>query len=109
MTRRNKTTLQPWEKSLPAVAGVTHRLVDIDGLRLHVADPGQGEPLVLLHGWPQHWYRWHALLPKLAEHYRVVCPDIRALSLRLATGVHADPLWHPRHLCLCAPPAWRSG
>jgi hypothetical protein len=42
------------EKIYPPIAGVTHRLVDSGGLRLHVAELDQGEPLVLLHVWPQH-------------------------------------------------------
>ena len=63
--------------TLPHVAGVTHRTVDVDGLAVHVAEAGQGEPLVLLHGWPQHWYCWHRVVPLLADRYRLVMPDLR--------------------------------
>ena len=62
---------------LPHVAGVTHRLVDAGGVRVHVAEAGTGPPIVLLHGWPQHWYCWRHLIPTLAEHHRVICPDLR--------------------------------
>jgi pimeloyl-ACP methyl ester carboxylesterase len=68
------------ETTFPPVAGVTHRFVDVGGLRLHVAEIGQEEPLLLLHGWPQHWYMWRDLLPALAEHYRVICPDLRGFG-----------------------------
>ena len=61
----------------PAVAGVTHRTVRVGDLDVHVAEAGQGEPLVLLHGWPQHWYAWRALVPRLAGSYRLVMPDLR--------------------------------
>lgn len=44
---------------------------------MHVAEAGAGEPLLLLHGFPQHWWAWRKMLPGLAEHYRVICPDLR--------------------------------
>ena len=62
---------------LPSVPGVTHRQVDVDGLSVHVAEAGAGEPLVLLHGWPQHWYCWRRVVPLLADRYRLVMPDLR--------------------------------
>jgi pimeloyl-ACP methyl ester carboxylesterase len=62
---------------LPAVAGVTHRTVRVGELDVHVAEAGQGEPLVLLHGWPQHWYCWHRVVPLLSDRYRLVMPDLR--------------------------------
>lgn len=62
---------------LPAVDGVTHRTVQVGELAVHVAEAGSGEPLVLLHGWPQHWYCWHRVVPLLADRYRLVMPDLR--------------------------------
>jgi pimeloyl-ACP methyl ester carboxylesterase len=65
---------------LPEVPGVSHRYVVSEGVRLHVAEAGQGAPVVLLHGWPQHWWMWRKLLEGLAEDYRVVCPDLRGFG-----------------------------
>jgi pimeloyl-ACP methyl ester carboxylesterase len=62
---------------LPPVPGVTHRDVHLDGLRLHVAEAGDGPPLLLLHGWPQHWWSWRHLIPPLARRNRVLAPDLR--------------------------------
>jgi pimeloyl-ACP methyl ester carboxylesterase len=62
---------------LPPVAGVTHRYVQAGDVRLHVAEAGEGPPLLLLHGWPQHWWCWRHLIPQLAGHYRVLAPDLR--------------------------------
>jgi len=62
---------------LPPVAGVRHRTVTTRGVRLHVAEAGNGPPLLLLHGWPQHWWSFRALIPRLAERYRVIAPDLR--------------------------------
>jgi pimeloyl-ACP methyl ester carboxylesterase len=62
---------------VPAVRGVAHRDVQAGEVRLHVAEAGDGPPLILLHGWPQHWWSWRRLIPALAETYRVLVPDLR--------------------------------
>jgi pimeloyl-ACP methyl ester carboxylesterase len=59
---------------------VSHRDVRVDGARLHVAEAGAGPPLVLLHGWPQHWWCWRHLIPRLAEGHRVLAPDLRGFG-----------------------------
>ncbi|ANN18189.1 hypothetical protein SD37_22760 [Amycolatopsis orientalis] len=64
-------------RPFPEVAGVKHRFVDVAGLRLHVAEAGTGTPVLMLHSFPQHWYAWRHVLPGLAEHHRVLCPDFR--------------------------------
>src|SRR3954467_9527308 len=65
---------------LPHVDGVQHRVVIAGGARFHVAEAGDGPPLVLLHGWPQHWGSWRHLIGPLAERHRVLCPDVRGLG-----------------------------
>ncbi|MCW2778696.1 MAG: alpha/beta hydrolase fold protein [Frankiales bacterium] len=64
---------------MPALPGVTHRTVDVSGLAVHVAEAGPPDapPLVLLHGWPQHWWSWRRVVPLLAEDFRLVLPDLR--------------------------------
>jgi pimeloyl-ACP methyl ester carboxylesterase len=63
--------------SIPEVEGVSHRFVGVNGIKMHLAEAGEGEPLLLLHGWPQHWYMWRYQIPHFARKYRVVCPDLR--------------------------------
>ena len=67
---------------MPHVEGVdvAHRFATVDGVRLHYAEAGEGEPLVLLHGWPQHWWAWRELIGPLSEHHRVIAPDIRGFG-----------------------------
>ena len=67
-------------RPLPELPGVEHRFLDAGGVRLHVAEAGEGEPVVLLHGWPEHWWTWRHLIPGLAERYRVICPDLRGFG-----------------------------
>jgi pimeloyl-ACP methyl ester carboxylesterase len=68
---------------LPHVEGVDHQDVIVRGLRLHVAfaGPATGAPVMLLHGWPQHWYEWrHLIGPLAAAGYRVAVPDLRGFG-----------------------------
>jgi pimeloyl-ACP methyl ester carboxylesterase len=73
------------ETALPELEGVEHRFVDVRGARLHVAEMGQGPPVVLLHGWPQHWWTWRLLMPLLADRHRVLAPDLRGFGWSEAT------------------------
>jgi len=67
---------------LPHVEGIAHRDVAVRGIRLHVAEggPPDGPPVVLLHGWPQHWWMWRDVLGPLAADHRVIAPDLRGLG-----------------------------
>jgi pimeloyl-ACP methyl ester carboxylesterase len=65
---------------LPQLDGVTHRTVVARGLRFHVAEAGSGEPIVLLHGWPQHWWVWRHVVALLAPHARLVMIDLRGFG-----------------------------
>jgi pimeloyl-ACP methyl ester carboxylesterase len=65
---------------LPALEGVTHRTVQARGLSFHVAEAGAGEPFLLLHGWPQHWWAWRKVVPLLAPHARLIMPDLRGFG-----------------------------
>lgn len=64
----------------PQLEGVTHRDVQVPGARLHVAEAGEGAPILLLHGWPQHWWTWRKVIPALAEDHRLICPDLRGFG-----------------------------
>jgi pimeloyl-ACP methyl ester carboxylesterase len=36
--------------------------------------------VLLLHGYPQHWYVWRRLIPELARTHWVICPDYRGFG-----------------------------
>jgi pimeloyl-ACP methyl ester carboxylesterase len=67
---------------LPALDGVTHRTVSARGLDFHVAEAGAGAgaPVVLVHGWPQHWWAWRRVVPLLAPQARLLMPDLRGFG-----------------------------
>jgi pimeloyl-ACP methyl ester carboxylesterase len=66
--------------TMPDVPGMTHRHVKAGDIRIHVAEAGEGPPVLLLHGWPQHWYAWRKVAPQLAAERRVICPDLRGFG-----------------------------
>src|ERR1044072_3842132 len=67
-------------KSLPE-GPLTHRFVEVNGVRLHIAEQGQGPLVLLLHGFPESWYSWRHQFGPLAEAgYPVVAPDQRGYA-----------------------------
>ncbi len=58
----------------------THHTTFVNDVRLHYVTAGQGDPVVLLHGWPETWYQWRKIIPALAERYTVIAPDLRGLG-----------------------------
>jgi pimeloyl-ACP methyl ester carboxylesterase len=62
---------------MPQVDGVEHHYAQVNGFRMHYAEAGAGDPLILQHGWPQHWWMWRHQIPPLAERFRVIVPDLR--------------------------------
>ncbi|MGB1880892.1 MAG: alpha/beta fold hydrolase, partial [Gammaproteobacteria bacterium] len=71
-----------------------HAHAELEGVRLHYVSAGAGEPVVLLHGWPQSWFEWRLVIPLLSPHYRVIAPDLRGLgdSSRPAAGYDTETL-----------------
>jgi pimeloyl-ACP methyl ester carboxylesterase len=65
---------------LPELAGVAHRTLSARGLRFHLAEAGAGPPVLLLHGWPQHWWMWRHVVPLLAPHARLHLLDLRGFG-----------------------------
>ena len=47
----------------------SHHTATVNGIQLHYVMGGKGDPVVLLHGWPETWYEWRHVMPALAELY----------------------------------------
>ncbi|MDE8349419.1 MAG: alpha/beta fold hydrolase, partial [Acidocella sp.] len=56
---------------------ITTRLVTANGINFRVAELGVGPPLLLLHGWPEFWFTWAKIMPRLADKFRLIAPDLR--------------------------------
>jgi len=72
--------------------GFTCRQIDTGGARINVVHGGSGPPLLLLHGYPQTHLMWHRVVPALAAHFTLVCPDLRGY------GDSSKPTGDPDHV-----------
>jgi pimeloyl-ACP methyl ester carboxylesterase len=77
----------------------SHNTASVNGIQLHYVIGGQGDPVVLLHGWPETWYAWHRVMPALAKNYTVIAPDLRGLgdSSKPVTGYDGKTLAEDIH------------
>ncbi|KAL5060948.1 hypothetical protein RYX36_032552 [Vicia faba] len=59
--------------------GIEHRTVEVNGIKMHIAEKGKEGPVVLfLHGFPELWYSWRHQIAALGSlGYRAVAPDLR--------------------------------
>lgn len=57
-----------------------HHFIEANDVRLHYVEQGEGEPVILLHGFPEFWYSWRYQIPVLSRHFRVIVPDLRGYN-----------------------------
>src|SRR4051812_18716219 len=57
--------------------GFARRRIRTSGAAINLVWGGRGEPVLLLHGYPETHAMWHKVAPELARDYTVVCPDLR--------------------------------
>ncbi|MBI5948010.1 MAG: alpha/beta hydrolase [Chloroflexi bacterium] len=81
------------------MADVRHHFVQTNGIRMHVAEAGEGFPVVMVHGWPELWYSWRHQLKALSEAgFRAIAPDMRGYG---DTDAPPDPAQY-RTSVICA-------
>ena len=57
---------------------IGHRTVETNGIKMHIAEAGQGPLVILCHGFPEAWHSWRHQIAALAEAgFRAVAPDMR--------------------------------
>ncbi|RED37390.1 alpha/beta fold hydrolase [Paenibacillus sp. VMFN-D1] len=56
-----------------------HRIMG-NGVVQHYVTAGEGQSLILLHGFPQTWLMWRPIIDRLAAHFRLIVPDLRGLG-----------------------------
>jgi pimeloyl-ACP methyl ester carboxylesterase len=65
-------------KSGQATGDATQRMIETNGVRLNIAEQGEGPLVLLCHGFPESWYSWrHQLGALAAAGFRAVAPDMR--------------------------------
>ena len=60
---------------------MTEHYIKVNGIQLHYMEEGQGELVILLHGFPEFWFGWRKQIPVLSKKYRVVAVDMRGYNL----------------------------
>jgi len=55
--------------------------IETNGIKLHTIIVGSGEPLILLHGFPEFWYCWSKVIPLLKDDFKLIIPDMRGYNL----------------------------
>ncbi len=60
----------------PALS-IESRFADLEGVRLHYLAAGDGEPVILLHGYAETSHMWRPLMAELARTRTVIAPDLR--------------------------------
>jgi pimeloyl-ACP methyl ester carboxylesterase len=79
--------------------GFVSRTIQVNGTCIHYVRGGTGPTAVLLHGFPQDWYEWRQVMPRLAQRFTVLAVDLRGVggsapspdgytSLNLARDIH---------------------
>lgn len=63
------------------MSGLKHRIIETNGIKMHITEQGEGPLVLLLHGFPEIWYSWRHQISVLAEEgYHVVAPDLRGFG-----------------------------
>ncbi|KAK7397161.1 hypothetical protein VNO78_18328 [Psophocarpus tetragonolobus] len=58
--------------------GIKHRRVEVNGIKMHIAEKGEGPVVLFLHGFPELWYSWrHQIVGLSSLGYHAVAPDLR--------------------------------
>lgn len=83
-------------------AGFVSATAAVNGTAIHYVRGGQGPALVLVHGFPQDWFEWRRVMPRLSQQFTVIAPDLRGVGGSTPTtgGYDAANLAEDIHLLL---------
>src|ERR1700722_2454132 len=59
---------------------IHHKRIFVNGLAYHYVVAGEGQPLVLLHGFPQTWVEWRRVMALLSARWKVIAPQLRGIG-----------------------------
>ena len=63
------------------IKDIEEKYIKTNGITLHTIVIGSGEPLILLHGFPDFWFGWKKLIPLLKDKFQLIIPDMRGYNL----------------------------
>jgi pimeloyl-ACP methyl ester carboxylesterase len=74
------TPLPAASQSAPNTATILPRSAEVDGVKLHYLMAGKGPAVLLLHGYTQTSRMWKPIIPRLAEEFMVIAPDLPGIG-----------------------------
>ena len=83
-----------------ALAGtdIAHNCYEVNGIRMHTAELGEGPAVILCHGFPELWYSWRHQIPAIANAgFHVIAPDLRGFGETTVTSAISD--YTPQNQC----------
>lgn len=74
----------PQQQTDPTVAklgkGFVSATAKVNGATIHYVRGGKGPAIILVHGFPQSWYEYHKIMPRLAKRFTVIAVDLRGIG-----------------------------
>src|SRR5690606_3201594 len=77
ISMENLTSTPELLKSLP---GFSSQLSEVNGINIHYIQGGQGQPLILIPGYPQTWWAYQKIMPQLAGNFKVMVVEMRGMG-----------------------------
>ena len=68
------------EELIKLLPGFKNNYAEVNETELHYVEGGEGQPLILIPGWPETWWAYHKVMPLLATNYRVIVIDMRGMG-----------------------------
>ena len=56
------------------------KTASVNGTTLHFVRSGKGPALILIHGFPQDWFQYQVIMPRLAKRFTVIAVDLRGIG-----------------------------
>jgi epoxide hydrolase 4 len=57
-----------------------HEYINTNGIKLHYVTQGEGELMLMLHGFPEFWYSWRHQIIEFSQYYKIVALDLRGYN-----------------------------
>jgi pimeloyl-ACP methyl ester carboxylesterase len=70
--------------------GFVSDTASVNGTTIHFVRGGAGPVVILVHGFPEDWYEWHKIMPRLSKKFTVIAVDLRGIGGSKATPTGYD-------------------
>lgn len=68
------------EELVKTLSGFTNKYAEVNGVRIHYVEGGEGDPLVLIPGWPETWWAYHKVMSLMSSKHRIIVMDLKGMG-----------------------------